>query len=89
MPSYFFHVRDHGELIEDATGLDLPDLRFVLGECRNIVQGVLCEQEWRDTLDADRIFEIVDGRGRVVLVVPFSEFERVAEHPRRQMSRHG
>jgi len=22
---YFFHIRDHGEVIEDDTGLDLPD----------------------------------------------------------------
>ena len=89
MPNYFFHVRDHGELIEDRVGLKLPDLGFVLGECCNMIQGVLREEEWEDVLDADRKFESVDRRGRVVLTVPFSEFERAAEHPRRQVARHG
>jgi hypothetical protein len=75
MPNYFFHVRDHGLLIEDRVGLNLPDLGFVLGECRNMIQGVLHEEEWQDILDADRKFEIVDRRGRVVLTVPFNELD--------------
>jgi hypothetical protein len=89
MPTYFFHVRDRGELIEDREGLELPNLRFVLGECRRIVQAVLSEEEWRDTLDTERQFEIVDGGGRLLLAVPFSEFEKAAERSRQQVPRHG
>jgi hypothetical protein len=80
MPNYFFHVRDdHGVLIEDRVGLNLPDLGFALDECRKTIQTVLREEEWQDILDADRRFEIVDRRGRVVLTVPFSEFESLTE----------
>jgi hypothetical protein len=71
MPKYFFHVRDHGELVRDPDGLDLPALDAVAEECRNMVREVLGEEEWRDELTADRAFEIVDELGRVVLIVPF------------------
>ena len=80
MPNYYFHVRDHGELIEDRVGLKLPDLGFVLGECRNMIQGVLREEEFEDVLDANRKFEIVDERGRVVLTVPFTTISAMEPH---------
>jgi hypothetical protein len=75
MPAYYFHVRDHGTLIRDPDGIDLPDLKGVRDEIRKSVLSVL--QEEHADVSPDREFQIEDASGRIVLVVPF----RLAQAP--------
>ena len=77
MPSYYFHLRDKGELILDSEGLKLPDIASARDECRKIVRAVLDEEKWRSEIRPDRQFEIVDDSGRTVLVVPFEHTKAV------------
>jgi len=70
MPAYYFHVRDHGTLIRDSDGIDLPDLKGVRDEIRKSVLSVLQEVHAGD-VSRDREFQIEDAFGRIVLVVPF------------------
>ena len=70
MPAYYFHVRNHGTLIRDPDGIDLPDLKGVRDEIRKSVLSVL-QEEYAAEVSADREFQIEDAFGRIVLVVPF------------------
>jgi hypothetical protein len=76
MPRYFFHIRDGGELIKDSIGVELPSHRFVANECCNLIQDVLSESEWQDTLDEELSFEVTDEQNHVTLIVPFLEISR-------------
>jgi hypothetical protein len=88
MPSYYFHIRDHGELVLDPDGLELPDIASARDECRKIVRAVLDEEKWPGEVETDRQFEIVDELGHAVLVVPFKEIEAMTEPVRRRAARH-
>jgi hypothetical protein len=88
MPSYYFHIRDKGELVLDPDGLELPDIASARDACRKIVRAVLDEQKWQDEVETDRQFEIVDELGRTVLVVPFREIETSTQLVRRRAARH-
>ena len=70
MPAYYFHVRNHGTLIRDPDGIDLPDLKGVREEIRKSVLSVLQDEQAAD-VSPDREFQIEDASGRIVLVVPF------------------
>jgi hypothetical protein len=70
MPSYYFHIRENGELIKDPDGIELPDIDAVQDEVTNSIIAVL-EDEQRDELLADREFQVEDQDGRTVLTVPF------------------
>ena len=76
MPAYYFHVRDHGTLIRDPDGIDLPDLKGVRDEIRKSVLSVLQDEQAAD-VSPDLEFQIEDASGRIVLVVPF----RLAQAP--------
>jgi hypothetical protein len=87
MPRYFFHLRDQGEIVRDRDGLNLRDPHSAREVCRRMVREVLFEQDWVDELFTNPQFEIVDERGRTILIVPFREAERLP-HPREGMARH-
>jgi hypothetical protein len=70
MPAFYFHVRDHGTLIRDPDGVDLPDLNGVRTVIRKSVLSILQEERVAD-VSPDREFQIEDTSGRIVLVVPF------------------
>ena len=70
MSAYYFHVRNHGTLIRDPDGIDLPDLKGVRDEIRKSVLSVLQEEHTAD-VSPDREFQIEDASGRIVLVIPF------------------
>ena len=72
MPRYFFHVRDGDELILlDPEGLELPNHESVPSACESLVREVLDEDQYRAELLPGRQFEVVDGQGRLVLIIPF------------------
>lgn len=77
MPRYFFHVRDGQTFREDPEGSELPDLtaahREALTDARHILADRLRAGE---VLDGQR-FEITDGDGSVLAVVPFKDVIRL------------
>ena len=70
MPSYFFHVRIGGALIEDPDGLQLSNANSIRDECRRAVREILAEEKGYEASD-DVELVIVDELGRTVAVVPF------------------
>ena len=71
MPTYYFHIRDNGDLIKDPDGLELPDVDAVRAECKRIIASVLQEEQMDDQRSANREFQVEDEAGRTVFVVPF------------------
>ena len=70
MAAYYFHVRDNGTLIKDSDGIDLPDIKSVREDIRNLVLSLLREGHAAD-VSADREFQIEDASGRILMTVPF------------------
>ena len=66
MPSYYFHIRENGELIKDQDGIELPNIDAVHDEVRNSIIAVL-KDERPGELSADREFQVEDQDGRTVL----------------------
>jgi hypothetical protein len=73
MPRYFFHIRDHGRMIEDEEGIDLPDMETAKDECQRAIRAVLDDDEWRENVSPNAELHVVDELGRTVLIVPFSD----------------
>jgi hypothetical protein len=71
MPRYYFHVLDHGDLIEDKDGVELTGVEEAVDECRQLILEALFGEHVTDEFLADRAFQIVDEKGLVLLIVPF------------------
>ena len=66
MSLYYFHIRDERGLIEDAEGIELPDIHAALQETLRSVK-----EFTQDTCAPTSMqIEIADRAGRVVLKVP-------------------
>jgi hypothetical protein len=79
MPQYFFHLRDHGEVLEDLEGTELEDDQAARTEAlltaRELLRiGQLSVRDW-----LGRSYEVMDSSGRLVAVVPFPEAIDVEE----------
>ena len=79
MPRYFFHLLDHGTVQEDPEGTELADDTTAHTEAllaaRDLLRiGDLSVRDW-----LGRSYEVVDGSGRLVAVVPFPEAIDVVE----------
>ena len=81
MGLYFFHIRDDLGVVEDSDGIELPDLAALLMEvfrsANELAQAASTHRSMR--------FEIVDAKGRIVLVAPVQEsivsWDLIAELP--------
>ena len=71
MPAYYFHVRDHGVLLRDPNGLELPNLEAAREELKRLVLSVLREEQFEGQLSVHREFQVEDEAGSVVLLIPF------------------
>ena len=69
MPSFFFHVREGGRLIEDPDGSDLPDLETARAGALAAARVAIAEQIRMGKSVGDRSFEITDEAGRVLATV--------------------
>lgn len=72
MARYYFHVQTNGVLLRDPDGIDVAGLDAARDQCRAFIQSVLEEEELTEAFSAGRKFQIVDERGRSVLIVPSS-----------------
>ena len=73
MPTFFFHVRDGGRLIEDPEGADLPDLDAARAEAATAARQLRADALSTGRAMAGRTFEIVDGAGRVLATVAIKD----------------
>lgn len=71
MPQYFFHIRAGEDLDRDEFGVDLPDLDSVRSEARRAVAGFMFDAAMDGQPLPGQSFEIVDGKGTCVLILPF------------------
>ena len=69
MPTFFFHLRDGGELIEDPDGSDLPDLDAARAEAIAGAREAVAEGVRAGKPVLGRSVEIADGAGRVLATV--------------------
>ena len=79
MPRYFFHLLDHGEVVEDLEGTELDDDEAARAEAlltaRELLRiGQLSVREW-----LGRSYDIVDESGRSVAIIPFPDAIDVVE----------
>jgi hypothetical protein len=72
MPRYFSYVRTGGNLMDDADGVDLPDIDAARKHAVTMACGTWSERP-PEAQDNDETFEITNESGEVVLRVPFSE----------------
>ena len=78
MARYFFHVRDGANFIEDAEGVELPDLGAVREEAMSAAREMLAEKLYRgEVLDGQK-FVVMDGAGDVVDEIPFRSAVRLS-----------
>ena len=81
MPRFFFHFYDHRHALRDDEGIDLADepaARISAGEVAQALTIDLRDEiaDW----SAWRV-EVVDARGRTVIILPFAEvLEPVSVH---------
>jgi hypothetical protein len=71
MARYYFHVLDHGAVIEDAEGVELSGVEAAVDECRQLILETLLGERVSDDFVGGRAFQVVDEKGLVLLVVPF------------------
>ena len=71
MSRYFFHLLDHGAVIEDRDGVELNGMEAAVDECRQLILETLLGERVTEEFVADRAFQVVDEQGSVLLVVPF------------------
>ena len=69
MPRFFFHVVRTGHRVEDAIGMDAPDLDQAIAAVRAVSLDQIEQEErawpgWR--------FEVTDGAGRILTDTPFA-----------------
>lgn len=69
MGIYYFHIRDHFGIVEDADGIELPDMAALLTEVLRSAN----ELSREITTHHGMRFEIADSTGRTVLVAPVRE----------------
>jgi hypothetical protein len=63
---YHFHIRDHGTLIRDEEGSELPDLAAAQAEARASSQDLMIEELKCGINSPDRSIEITDADGRLL-----------------------
>ena len=69
MGLYYFHIRDDFGVVEDADGIELPDMAALLTEVIRSASELSREAPSHRGMR----FEIADASGRTVLVAPVQE----------------
>ena len=69
MSIYYFHIRDDFGVVEDADGIELPDMAALLMEVIRSAH----ELSRDGAAHRGMRFEIADASGRTVLVAPIQE----------------
>jgi hypothetical protein len=74
MAMYYFNIRDGVRLATDELGLDLTNLLELRAQLLIAMRGIIAGEATDRTFSAsdDRVIEVSDEAGHVVMVVPFS-----------------
>ena len=73
MPRFFLHLRYRDEFIEDAQGVEFPDLAAAQADARVAARELLADRMEADSALSDQQFEICDEAGQLLATVPFRD----------------
>ena len=86
MPRFFMHVRDALGTLRDEEGQELPDLEAARREAfhaaKEYLGAKLAASDEPSEIDMDRVIDVADATGTVLLSVRFSEVVEALENPR-------
>lgn len=72
MPRYFFHVRSAEGLEVDTEGLEFDSLEEAIADAERGGRELLADSAFAGaTTDTEKVLEITDPSGRVLVVLPF------------------
>lgn len=78
MPTFYFHLRESGDVTLDTEGVQLPDIvaaqRHAAAEARGMLSVELC---YGSAVDLTRWLEVADEDGSIVHVLPFDKAIKV------------
>jgi Domain of unknown function (DUF6894) len=73
MPRYFFHIRGPDGRITDEAGLEFHSLDDAVADARRARGEMLVDAAQEKSTKSSRVFEITDGSGQVLAIVPLLE----------------
>lgn len=73
MPMFYFHIRQRKHLIEDADGLELPDLPTAIAEAHEDVRSLVAERLQTGKAIEPHVIEITDNRGLMLAKIGFQD----------------
>jgi hypothetical protein len=73
MSTFYFHVRDGDDFIEDLDGVDLPDINAAYDEAIMAAREMIAERVLSGQVIDGQVFEITDEHGRLVRSVSFKD----------------
>jgi len=74
MPHYYFRLWRGPVCEDDLEGMELPDIHAAQAEAVRVIRELREDWAGRDPQPLGNLaFEILDGRGRRLLTVPFAE----------------
>jgi hypothetical protein len=77
MSRFFFHIRNHDELISDLEGVEMPNARAALKEAEDAAREILSEKVRKGDLIDGNEFEVHDELGTRLFTLPFRDVLRL------------
>jgi hypothetical protein len=72
VPRYFLHIRNGGN-VRDEEGLDLPGVPDARARAIEGIRSIVAEEAREGRIDLAGWIEIANGKGDMLLAVPFRE----------------
>ena len=70
---FYFNLRNGNGLLEDEEGRELAGLEAARAEWVRSARAIIADEAQQGRLDLRGRIEIVDGKGRPLLVIPFAD----------------
>src|SRR5215471_18575194 len=83
MPQFFFHFQQHGVLIQDDIGTDLPSAEEAYLEAFRAARELWAEMLLDREDPITCCFDVQDAQGQPLFVLPFVEVLEVCQPPTR------
>lgn len=77
MPTYYFHLREAGQMLADEEGADLPDLSAAKERALAAARDIISSDVRNGAASLHSQIDVVDEDGHTVLVTPFRQAVRI------------
>jgi hypothetical protein len=77
MPRFYFHIRNHEDLVRDLEGVEMPNARAALDEAQEAAREILAEKVRKGEIVDGNEFEVHDELGGKLFTLPFKSVLRV------------